>query len=102
MLAPVDEPVILQLAHELARGGQREAELAGDLAHRPLAFRRDVGEHADMAPAERWVAADELEQLGRRPSARPGAAHDAPQQLPELDEVVGAGKIRHVVKVIER
>jgi hypothetical protein len=55
-----------------------------------------------MPAAERRVAADKLEQLGSRPPARPGSSHDAAQELPELAQVVAAGNIRHVVKVIER
>ena len=96
------ECVIFELSDELARRGQREAELAGDLADRPLAFGGDVRQHTDMAAAERRVAADELEQLGCRASARPRAPHDAAQELPELAQVVTAGNIRHVIKVIAR
>ena len=73
--------MLLELARELARRGQREAELARDLADRPLALGRDVGEHADVPAAERRVAVDELEELGRRPPARPEPAHHAAQQL---------------------
>jgi hypothetical protein len=101
VLAPGDEAVVFELTHELARGGQREAEVARDLAHRPLALGRDVGEHADVPAAEWGVAADELEELRRGPAARPGAPDDPTQELPELAELV-AGNIRHVIKVIVR
>lgn len=100
MLAPSHEAVVLELADELARGGQREAELTRDLADRPLAFGGDVGEHADVAAAERWIAADELEELRRRPPARPGASDDAAQEPAELAQVVPAGNVGHLLNVI--
>ena len=102
MLAPSDEAVVLELADELARGGQREAELSRDLADRPLALRGDVGEHADVAAAERRIATDELEELRCRPPARPGASHDAAQEPAELAQVVGPGNVGHLLNVILR
>ncbi len=88
VLAAPDEPVVLELPGQLARRGQREAELGGELADRLLALGADVGEHADVAPAERRVAVDEREQLGRRPSPRPDPAHHPMQQVPQFRQVI--------------
>ena len=102
VLTAVDEAMVLELADELARGGQREAELARDLADRPLAFGGDVGEHTDVAATERRVAADEVEQLRRRPSARPAASDDPSQKPAELAQIVAMGNIGHLLTDIVR
>ena len=88
ILAAIDERVILEVAGELARGRQRQAELAGDLAHRARPFRRDVREDGDMPPPERRVTADQRQQLIGRAAAIAEAARDPPEQLPELAQLV--------------
>ena len=85
----VDQPVLLELARERRGRGEGQAELARQLADRALALAADLGEERDVAAAERR-ALDELEQLRRRPAARPEAAHHPPQLEPQL---------RHPVRV---
>jgi hypothetical protein len=89
VLAPADELVVLEVARELARRGQAQAELRGDLADRPLALRRDVREHGDVPRSEGRVAADEREELRRRMPASPQAAEDPPQRDPQLCYLFG-------------
>ena len=99
MLAAVDQRVVFEVARELARGGQRQAQLGGDLAHRARPFRRNVREHGDVAPAERRLVADVREQLVRRAAAVAEAADDPPQQLPHLTEL-GCGNSHDLIIVI--
>jgi hypothetical protein len=87
VLPAVDELVVLEVACELARGRQRQAELRGDLTDRPLALRRDVGEDGDVPRAERRAAADEREQLRGRPAADPQPAEDAAQEQAKLGDL---------------
>ena len=84
VLAPVDEVVGLELGRELARGGEREAELARELADGSLALGADVGEHRHVPAAERRLPVHELEQLRRGSPPGPEPAHDPPQEGPEL------------------
>ncbi len=93
--------MIGQLGDELARRGQRKPELAGDRTDRSVALGGHMGEDADMPASERWLAADEREQLSRRPPPRPGSADDASQQEAELGEIAG-GNILHLVTVTVR
>ena len=99
VLAPLDEAVIFEITRELARGGQRQAELAREVADRALALRSDLREHGDVPPAERRVAAHELEQLRRRPAPRPQTAHDPPQLSAQLCELLWIGY--HQLTIIE-
>ena len=92
--------MVLELARQLAHGGQREAERLGKLGDRPFALRADVGEQDDVAPAERWVAVDEGEQLAGRAPARPEPSHQALQGLAELRQLLLFGY--HRVTIIER
>jgi hypothetical protein len=52
ILVPLDEAVILQLARQGRRRGEREPELPGELAHGPLAFAAHLGEQAHVPAAE--------------------------------------------------
>jgi len=88
VLAALDETVILEIARQLARRRQRHADSPSDLADRLRAFGADVGEHADMTPAERRVARDESQELARRAPARPEATHHAPQLRPKLCQLL--------------
>ena len=87
ILATLDEPVIFELTRQLAHRGQRQADRLGDLADRLGTRRPDVREHPDVPPAERRVAADELEQLGRGPPPGPQPAHHSPQLAAELTQL---------------
>jgi hypothetical protein len=69
--------VLLEVAGELARRGERQLELARELADAPLSLGPYLREDRDVAAAERRVALDEREQVGRRPPARPEPAHHA-------------------------
>ena len=95
MLPPVDEIVRLELGRQLARGWQREAELAGELADGALPLRPDVGEHRDVPPAERRLALHQFEQLRRRSPPRPEPAHHPPQQAAELAQLGSGGLARN-------
>ena len=81
----------LELGRQLARGGQREAELARQLAHGALTLGADVREHGDVAAAELGLASHELEQLPRRAPPRPEPAHHPPQQAAQLAQL-GSGR----------
>jgi hypothetical protein len=83
--------MVLEIARQLARGGQREAELVRELAHASLAFAADLGEEADMSPAERRIAAHELEQLCGRPPPRPQPAHHTAQQPAQFGQAIIIG-----------
>jgi hypothetical protein len=91
VLAPVDEGAVLEVAGELARGGQREPELAGELTDRPLSLGADVREHGDVAAREPWAGADEREQIVARAAALPQAADDPAQHPAELVELAAVG-----------
>ena len=93
ILAPRDQPVLLELARERRGGGQRQAELAGELADRPLALAADVGEERHV-PAPERRALDEAEQLRRRPPPRPEAAHHPAQEPAELRHLLALVIIR--------
>jgi hypothetical protein len=96
VLAAADEPVLLQVARELARGGEGEAELAGELADRPAALAGDGVEQGDVPAAERRVAAEELGELRREAVPAAQAPHDAAQRAAERLGVVAA----HLITVI--
>jgi hypothetical protein len=100
-LPAVHEGVILEVTRELARGGQRQAELPGDLAHRARPLRRDVREHGDVPATERRVLADVREQLVGRTAAMPEPACYPPQQLPQLHQLIG-GNSHDLIIVILR
>jgi len=82
-----DQPALLELARERRRGGEGQSELARELADRPVAFAAHLGEERDVPPAERGTL-DELEQLRRRPAARPHPPHHPAQLEPELRDSV--------------
>ena len=81
----------LELGRQLARGGQREAELAGQIADGALPLGADVREHGDVPPSQLGLALDELEQLRRRAPPRPEPAHHPPQQAAQLGQL-GSGR----------
>lgn len=79
VLPPPDEHVPFELGCELARGRQRDAEDSRQLADRLPLLGSDEREHADVAPAERRLALDQLRELPGRPPAGPEPAHHTPQ-----------------------
>ena len=91
ILAALDEVVALELRRQLARSRQRQPELERELADRALAARADVGEHRDVAAAERWLAARELQELGRGAAPRPEPAGDPPEQRAQLGQLGRGG-----------
>ncbi len=101
VLAPADEARVLELADELAGRREREAQIACHLADRPFALGRNVGEDADVPPAEAWCAGDEAEQFHRGTPPRPDAAHHPAKRVAKLDEIFG-GNILHLIKVVIR
>ena len=98
MLAAADERALLEVAGELARGGQREPELAGELPDRPLPLRADVREHGDVPARQPRARADQGEQVVARTAALPEAAHDPAQHPAELVEL--AAVVYHLALVI--
>ncbi len=97
MLAPVEEAAILELARQLARRRQREAELLRQLADRALALGADVREHRDVSPRQRRPRAGGLEQVVARSPPLPQPAHDAAQQAAQLAELAA---VHHRASVI--
>ena len=83
VLAAAHEAVILELAGELARGGQGELQLARELTDRPLALGADVGQDGHVPPREPRLARHECEQLVGRPPPLPEAAHHPAQVVPK-------------------
>ena len=81
----------LELGRQLARGGQREAELARQIADGALPLGADVREHGDVPPAQLGLALHEVEQLRRRSPPRPEPAHHPPQQAAQLVQL-GSGR----------
>ena len=98
VLAALEQPMLLQVARQLARSGQREPELARDVADRALTLVADVGEHGHVAPAERRLAVHEREQLGRRAPPVPEAPHDAAEARAELRQLCIFGY--HTITII--
>ncbi len=88
VFAALDEPVVLELAGQLARGGQGQAERRGELRDRLRALGADVGEQSDMPPAERRLAAGQRQQFAGRAPARPQTAHHATQCLAQLRQLL--------------
>ena len=76
--------MLLEVARELARGGQRDPELLGELADGALALRSDLDEQRHVPPPDRRVAVKEALELCGRVTAAPQAAHDEPQQPAQL------------------
>jgi hypothetical protein len=95
-----EEAVILELAGERRRGGEGQAELAGEFADGALSLAADLGEQRDV-PAPERCAFHQFEQLGRRAAPRPEAAHDTPQLLPELGDLLLFGYHRVTIIVEE-
>jgi hypothetical protein len=93
--------VLLEIPRQLAGGREREAELAGELADRPLALRADLREHGHVPATERRVAAHEVEQLGSRTPARPQSAHHPSQQCAQLAQLVRLGYHRVTIILSE-
>lgn len=89
VLAAPDELVFLEVARELARCGERQPDLGGDLADRALALRRHVGEDGDVARPERRGPADEREQLRRRPAPVSQPVQDPPERAAQLRDLFG-------------
>ena len=87
VLPPVHEGAVLEVAGELARGREREPELARELTDRPLSLGADVCERGDVAAREPRAGADEREQVVARAAALPEAARDPAQHAAELVEL---------------
>ena len=68
--------------------GQRQPQIACELAHRARLLGRDVRQDAEVPAAERRLLADQREQLVGRAAAVPEPALNAPQQLPQLVQLV--------------
>jgi hypothetical protein len=81
VLSSPDEHVAFELRCKLAGGRQRDAEDSRELAHRLPLLGADEREHADVAPAERRLALDQLRELPGRPPAGPEPAHHTPQLM---------------------
>ena len=97
VLAPVHERAVLEVAGELARGREREPELARKLPDRPLTFGSDVREHGDVPAREPRAGADQREQVVARAPALPEAAHDPAQHPAELVELAAVAYHRALV-----
>jgi len=95
VLAAADEPMVLEIPRELARGGQGEAELGRQLADRATSLARDGVEQRDVASTERRVSCEELQELGREAVPAPEAAHDAAKRAAKI-----LGFAAHLVIVI--
>lgn len=64
ILAAPQQLVLLEVAHELARRRERQAELARQVAHGARALGGHVGEDGDVAAAEAGLPVDQAQQLG--------------------------------------
>ena len=99
MLAAAHEREVRELARQLARRGQRQAERLGDLTDGGGLLVGDVREDGEVAGPEP-VVAELYVEVG--PAPAPEAAEDRPEQLPKLPEVSFAlSNSCHMVKVIE-
>ena len=81
----------LELGRQLAGCGQREAELARQVADRALALGADMRKHGDVPAAQLGLTLHELEQLRRRAPPGPEPAHHPPQQAAQLAQL-GSGR----------
>ena len=100
ILAALEQVVVLEVAHELARRRQRQAEPAREVAHRARPLRRDVGEDRDVAAAQAGFAVDQRQQLRRRPPAAMQAAQHRPHQAAELRQLVVTVAVCHITVIV--
>ena len=63
VFAALQEAMLLEVPDQLARGRQRQAELARHVSNRALALVADVREDGDVPPAERRLAVHEHQEL---------------------------------------
>jgi hypothetical protein len=91
------EPVVLEVAGQLAGGRQREADRLGELRDGLRLLGPEVGEQSDVAPSEPRVPLDELQQLWRRPPPSAHGSHDPAQGMLQLMEVFGYHEITIIV-----
>jgi hypothetical protein len=87
VLAAVNERAVLEVAGQLARGRERQPELARELADGALSLGADVSEHRHVPAGEPRAGADERQQVVARAPALPEAAHDPAQHPAELVEL---------------
>jgi hypothetical protein len=83
-LSPMDEVVLLEVARQSARGGQRETELGGQLAHRALPLGSDLREERDVPRTDARRAVQEALQVRGRAPPAPETAQDGPKQPAQL------------------
>ena len=101
VLAAIDERVLLEVACDPARRGEREAELPGELADgaRLVPVGGDVDEHRDVARADRRIAFEEATELRRRTPSPPEAAQHRPERPAQLFQLgIPARHCLHSVK----
>jgi len=84
VLAAVDQLVARQVDRELARRGERQAQLPRDLSDRARALRRHVHQHREVARAERRVAGEVALELDGEAAPPPQPPQDVAQQPAEL------------------
>jgi len=98
VLAAADEHVVVEVAGELARGGQAEVEVGGELADRLRPVGADMGQQRQVARGQVQVRA----QLDAGLPAPPETAHDRLEQAAELAEVVVSLRgAYHLIKVTD-
>ncbi len=100
VLAPLEQPVVLEVAHELARRRERQAELAREVADGARPLRGHVREHGHVPAAEARLAVDQGQELGRRPPPAVQAAQHRPHQAPELLEVSVSVAVCHITVIL--
>jgi len=84
VLAPVDERGVLEVAGQLARGRERQSELACELADRALALAADLREHGHVPARQTRIASHQRLQVVAGSPPLPEPSRDAAQQPAEL------------------
>lgn len=84
VLAPVDERGVLEVAGQLARGRERQSELARELADRALALAADLREHGHVPAGQPWIAPHQRQQVVAGATPLPEPSRDPAQQPAEL------------------
>ena len=92
--------MILEIAGQLAGPGQGQAQIAREVAHRARLLGGDVRQDAEVPAAERGLVADQREQLVRWTAAVAETALDAPEQLPELVQLIVGNTHRPVIVIL--